>query len=139
MSQYGTWSQGVFTDNAGNVYQDTPTVGDNGGWSRAVAADGPALGELFKSIFASLGPQKPQGPSNPQMGTQPVMQRRANIPVFARPNAGMPELPQATFNSAAMPMIARPGTPQMAMPFDEMSMTLGALKQRAPAKGYIIG
>lgn len=145
MSKYGSWDQGVFTDNAGNVYQDTPTMGDAGGWSRAVAADGPALGELFKSIFSSLGAAKPQGASAPQMGSAPnpgsppVMQRRATLPVFARPEMGIPQMPANTFPSSPMPMMARPGTPQQPMPFDDIGMTLNALKQRAPAKGFIIG
>lgn len=156
MSKYGSWDQGVFTDNAGNVYQDQPVMGEGGGWSRAVAADGASLGDLFKSLFNSFSTAKPNGPtqpamaSAPQVGSPPVMNRRGALPVFLRPNAGVPGMPNTTFAAAtgvngeplasfapgSVPMMARTGS---GAPVDTVDMTLNALKQRAPTKGFILG
>lgn len=147
---YGSWSDGTFTNNQGVVYQDAPVAGDAGGWSRAVAADSASLGDLFKSLFSSFGKQQPNAPTAPQVGTAPVLNRRGSLPVFLRPNAGVPGMPNtefaaatgingeplASFGPGSVPMMARTGS---GAPVDTVDMTLNALKQRAPAKGFILG
>ena len=152
-SPYGSWSDGTFTNNQGVVYQDAPVVGDAGGWSRAVAADSASLGDLFKSLFSSFGKQQPNAPTAPQTGTPPSVRRSGNLPVFVRPNVGVPGMPNTTFAAAtgvngeplasfgpgSVPMMARPNTPQPSMPLDGIALTLDTLKKRAPAKGFIIG
>lgn len=95
---YGTWDNGNFTTNDGRVIADDPN-----GWSPAVAADGPGLGDMLKKLFGGFGAAL-SGAGVPMPPERPV--QASFVPEFTAP---------AAIGPGAVPTMARPASPQAPM------------------------